>query len=81
MFEEEMEEESEDGLNISKISMTKRGLKKICRKWDTRMVEVVKRKVRRMRMTKMKMNQLIIEAMMESAADEDDEDEDESIDD
>ena len=29
----------------------------------------------------MKMNQLIIEAMMESAADEDDEDEDESIDD
>ena len=32
-------------------------------------------------MTKMKMNQLMIEAMMESAADEDDEDEDESIDD
>ena len=29
----------------------------------------------------MKMNQLIIEAMMESAADKDDEDEDESIDD
>ena len=41
----------------------------------------MKRKVRRTRMTKMKMNQLIIEAMMESAADEDDEDEDESIDD
>ena len=31
-----------DWLNIIKISMTKRVLKKICRKWDTRMVEVVK---------------------------------------
>ena len=35
-----------DWLNISKISMTKRGLKKLLwRQWDTRMVEVVKRKV------------------------------------
>ena len=70
-----------DWLNISKISMTKRVLKKICRKWDTRMlVEVVKRKVRRTKMMKLKMNQSMIEAMMKSA-DEDDEDEDESIDD
>ena len=70
-----------DWLNIIKISMTKRVLKKICRKWDTRMlVEVVKRKVRRTKMMKLKMNQSMIEAMMKSA-DEDDEDEDESIDD